>query len=193
MCLAYLLLPLYQRNSNFSACGLYILTGTLLFVKRLPQPGIHGRLTLPLLATHTIDRQTVPLDLPVVSQHLHDFANASSLAYGAVVYLCAVYLNSETSIVLVASKARVAPLRPITIPRLEFTAAYLLAKLLALISLDLSIPAVNVHAWTDSTITLSWIRKSPSSLKTFVVNRVAVIQDIVAPALETCVIQRESG
>ena len=136
--------------------------------------------TLPLLATHAIDRQTVPLDLPVVSQHLHGFSEASSLAYGA--YLRTVYWNSETSIVLVASKARVAPLRPIMIPRLELTAAYLLAKLLASISLDFSIPAVNVHAWTDSTITLSWIRKSPSSLKTFVANRVTAIQDIVAPS-----------
>ncbi len=62
--------------------------------------------TLPLLATHPIDRRTVPLDLPVVSQHLHGFSDASSLAYGAVVYLRTVYLNSETSIILVASKAR---------------------------------------------------------------------------------------
>lgn len=40
----------------------------------------------------------------------------------------------------------------------------------------------NVFAWTDSTITLAWIQKCPSTWKTFVANRVSEIQEATKPS-----------
>ncbi len=66
-------------------------------------------------------------------------AIASANAYGAVAYLRTVYQSADVSIVLITSKARVSQVHPVTIPRLELTAAYLLSKLLLSVSTYLNI------------------------------------------------------
>ena len=68
------------------------------------------------------------------------------------------------------------PLKTLTIPRDELTAAYLLAKLLSYTSDQLQI--TDTTAWSDSTM-LCWLRKSPTSLKTFVANRVQQIHHLL--------------
>ncbi len=85
--------------------------------------------------------------------------------------------DASISVSLVISKARVVPLKPLTTPRAELVAAYLLAKLLDYTSQLLHIP--DIYAWTDSFIVLCWLRKLPSTLKTFVAHRVSAIQDLV--------------
>lgn len=64
---------------------------------------------------------------------IHGFADASEVAYGAVVYL---QLKDETGerMVFFASKARVAPTKTLTIPRLELCAALLLSKLMSAVT-----------------------------------------------------------
>ena len=60
--------------------------------------------------------------------HLHGFSDASKAAYSAVVYL--VYKTSVgTEVSILASKSRVAPLKKLSIPRLELMGAWLLARL----------------------------------------------------------------
>ena len=54
------------------------------------------------------------------------FADASKLAYGALLYLRIVYKDQVLTSFLVA-KSKVAPLKQLTIPRLELAAAHLLA------------------------------------------------------------------
>ena len=58
----------------------------------------------------------------VLASYLHGFSDASNLAYCAVVYF--VY-ESETGtyVKMLTSKTRVAPLKPLTIPRLELMSA----------------------------------------------------------------------
>lgn len=107
---------------------------------------------------------------------LHAFSDASSVAYAAVVYIKTVRADGSVAINLVQSKTKVAPLKTLTIPRLELCGAYILAKLADVVIRQFSKQLENCYFWTDSEIVLWWLQKSPSQLKTFVANRVAAIQ-----------------
>ncbi|GBN75838.1 hypothetical protein AVEN_78893-1, partial [Araneus ventricosus] len=61
---------------------------------------------------------------------LHGFADASELAYGAVIYVKSINSYGGSEVKLLISKSRVAPLKFVTIPRLELCAAVLLSKLM---------------------------------------------------------------
>ncbi|GFT62822.1 uncharacterized protein TNCV_1606571 [Trichonephila clavipes] len=61
---------------------------------------------------------------------LHGFADASEKCYGPVIYCRSQSPNGATTVKLVTSKSRVAPVKSVTMPRLELCAAVLLAKLM---------------------------------------------------------------
>ncbi|GFV93171.1 uncharacterized protein TNCV_573101 [Trichonephila clavipes] len=109
---------------------------------------------------------------------IHGFADASEWCYGAAVYCKSKNLKSETLVRLITSKSRVAPIKRLTIPRLELCAAVLLAKLVKRVVAALQLETAEVYLWSDSTIVLAWLRKEPMDLKTFVQNRVAKIQEL---------------
>ncbi|XP_076397965.1 uncharacterized protein LOC143266315, partial [Megachile rotundata] len=117
---------------------------------------------------------------PVVE--LHGFADASTVAYAAVIYLKVVSSTGETTVSLLACKSKVAPLKPLTIPRLELSAAVLLARLFEFIRASICVPPVQCFCWTDSSVVLAWLNQHPSHWKTFVANRVTAIQSMVPNA-----------
>ncbi len=131
------------------------------------------------LTKHPIPRRLVNSS-KTFSLQVHGFSDASTKAYGAVVYLRAVYKDSTSSCNIVVARSRVAPVKPVTVPRLELTAAVLLARLLTSVISDLSIPIENCYAWTDSSIVLSWLRHAPETLKTYEANRVMTILGILS-------------
>ena len=120
---------------------------------------------------------------PSASVQLHGFSDASDLAYAAVVYLRATYEDNSITSRLVVAKTRVAPLKTLSIPRLELCGAEMLSDLLATTKETLSVSDSDVYAWCDSTIALAWLRGCPSNYKTFVANRVASAARNIQPSV----------
>ncbi|CAK1603805.1 unnamed protein product [Parnassius mnemosyne] len=112
---------------------------------------------------------------------LHGFCDASKQAYAAVVYVRIVDSKDKIHVYLVTAKTRVAPIKTISVPRLELCGAVLLAKLIIEIAEVLKIDKTNLFAWTDSEIVLAWINNHPSRWKTFIANRVSEILSIIEP------------
>ncbi|XP_044594851.1 uncharacterized protein LOC123272215 [Cotesia glomerata] len=112
---------------------------------------------------------------------IHGFSDASQLAMAAVVFIKVLPADhsQEAKVTLLCSKTKVAPLKHLTIPRLELTAAHMLAKLVKHCQTTLEYTQVPTYLWTDSSITLTWIHSHPSRWKDFVRNRVSFIQDLV--------------
>ncbi|CAH2106769.1 unnamed protein product [Euphydryas editha] len=109
---------------------------------------------------------------------LHCFVDASQHVYGATVYLRAVDREGQVNVQLLCAKARVAPLKTLTIPRLELCGALLGARLCAKVIESLTCNIRNKKIWTDSTIVLGWLNTQSRNLKTFVLNRVIEINDL---------------
>ena len=112
---------------------------------------------------------------------LHGFSDASEAAYAAVVYLRFTDKHGKSQTSLVISKTKVAPLKRLTIPRLELCGAHLLSQLLHHVRQVLDIPLSRVYAWSDSTIVLNWLDGSPKRFKTYVGNRISTIIDLIPP------------
>ncbi len=114
----------------------------------------------------------------IVSIQLHVFADASQRGYGAVSYLRFVNELGDIHIAFVIGKARVAPLKVVTIPRLELSAAVVAARLEKMIRSEIDLSIDTTLLWTDSTTVLGYIANKD---KTFVANRLAVIHETTEP------------
>jgi len=118
--------------------------------------------------------------IPVVNNFIefHGFCDASEEAYGACIYIRTGGINEIYHAQLLCAKTRVAPLKAMTIPRLELNGALLLAELARKIA---DAWGNNIHSfqlWTDSTVVLGWLNSHNKRLKTYVANRVNQIQEI---------------
>lgn len=106
---------------------------------------------------------------------LHGFSDASKDAYAAVVYARVIDSNGQIHVSLIAAKTKVAPVKQVSIPRLELCGAVLLTRLIMDIASVMEIEKTYLHAWTDSTVVLAWLNSHPSRWKVFVANRVSEI------------------
>lgn len=105
------------------------------------------------------------------SVQLHIYCDASEKAYSTVAYMQGKNQDGEIITSFVASKSRVAPLKKLTLPRLELMGALK----------SLSMQKNQLKMWTDSMITLHWIRSTAQRWKPFVENRVTEIQSLTNP------------
>src|SRR5664279_1783026 len=138
---------------------------------------------LPKLEHMQIDRCLKPASLvePMVRQ-LHHFSDASNDGYGTVSYIRLQDVKKRVHCAILMSKSRVAPIRQMTIPRLELLAATLSVKMDGLIRRELDIEIDQSVFWTDSTTVLHYINSLDKRFETFVANRVAVIHDGSTPS-----------
>ena len=111
---------------------------------------------------------------------IHSFSDASEVAYAGVVYLRIADCNDSVSTSLVIATTKVAPIKCITVPRLEICGAVLVDRLLHDVAKVLEIPGENIYAWTDSIVVLSWLHGNSRQFKTFVGNRVSEIINLVS-------------
>ncbi|XP_018393245.1 PREDICTED: uncharacterized protein LOC108772247 [Cyphomyrmex costatus] len=117
-----------------------------------------------------------------VSIELHGFSDASLRAMAAVVYIRVETKDLGVRINLICAKTKVAPLKRLTVPRLELNAALILARLTSCVRNVLELNHSSIYLWTDSSVALTWITSHPAKWKEYVRNRVIAIHELVPTA-----------
>ena len=112
-----------------------------------------------------------------INASLHHFSDASNNGYGQATYLRLEDSSGHVTCNLVMGKSRVAPLKVVSIPRLELTAAVVSVKVANLLHQEFDIEISDEIFWTDSKVVLAYIRNEAKRFHTFVANRVQLIRD----------------
>ena len=153
--------------------------------EKLP-PGLTDRWarwagSLPSLSGLILERCISPQRNNIASIELHVFGVASEMGYGAVAYARFLLQDDTAEVRFLISKARVAPLKFMTIPRLELNAAVLATRLGSQIIKEHDIKFGKAFYWTDSTTVLSWIQSRNCRFNSYVGNRVGEIFETTSP------------
>ena len=111
------------------------------------------------------------------SIELHVFSDASQQGFGASCYVRVINNDGMVNVGFVIGKGRVAPLKAVTVPRLELSAAVLAVRLYSIVEAALDIKFTDITFWSDSTTVLRYIRNSSVRFHTFVANRVSIIKE----------------
>ncbi|XP_063405949.1 uncharacterized protein LOC134689913 [Mytilus trossulus] len=101
---------------------------------------------LQCLENLSVNRCFLPRDVQHVKNvQLHIFSDGSELGYGACAYLWVVDENDRTTCSLMMGKARLAPMKQVSIPRLELSGAVTACRLYEILSdeLELKISTLN--------------------------------------------------
>ena len=117
-------------------------------------------------------------EIPISLIELHTFTDASELALSAVSYLRIEHINESVSVIFVIGKARVAPIKRMTIPNLELQAAVYGAQLAQFVRDEMDIEIHKQVFWSDSTTVLYWLRTPEIRHRIFIANRLAKILDV---------------
>ncbi|KAK3727738.1 hypothetical protein QZH41_005197 [Actinostola sp. cb2023] len=115
------------------------------------------------------------------STDLHHFSDASLEGYGQCSYLRLVDVTERVHCSLVMGKSRVTPLKPVTIPRLELTAALVSVKASETLGQELEYDVSSETFWTDSKVVKGYIQNDARRFHTYVANRVQQIRDHTRP------------
>ncbi|GBM34169.1 hypothetical protein AVEN_17973-1 [Araneus ventricosus] len=121
-----------------------------------------------------IPRRLSNLDLNESNLTLHTFCDASKLAYATCIFLRA-EKEGKLTCQLIQARSRIAPLKGISIPRMELLAYNIGARLANYVKKDLNLVDIESFIWSDSMDALHWIKKEGPWM-TFVSNRVNEIR-----------------
>ena len=98
----------------------------------------------------------------ITQPSIHCFADASLRVYGVVVFIV-----HQDQVSFIMAKTRVAPLKLLTLPRLELMATLIATRLIRFVLDTLSLQDPPVYIWSDSQIVLHWVQ-SEKQLPAFV-------------------------
>ena len=143
---------------------------------------------LPNLSDITIPRAYFVGEIEALELHL--FGDSSQEVFSAVAFhrakVTAKDSGPNTELAFVFGKARVAPMKALTIPKLELQASLLASRLRKEVQHALTMETDKVFMWTDSTTVLQWIH-SIEKQPVFVANRVAEILELTTTDEWNCV------
>ena len=91
------------------------------------------------------------------NHQLHVFVDASTVAFAAVAYLCTQKQNEIFQTSFLLGKCKVAPIKQISVPKLEFEAAISGTRIRTLIQTEMRLKFEKVYLWTDGRVVLDWI------------------------------------
>lgn len=117
----------------------------------------------------------------IVRAELHAFCDASQDAIAAAVYLRLQDDRNQTSVSLVYGQAKVAPLHPTSIPRLELCGAVLATQAVQKVLKEIDIEIAEVTYYTDSNVVLGYITNESRRFYVYVANRVQLIRSVSTP------------
>ena len=197
--------PVTRRGILSTVCSIYdplgFLAPFILPAKMLMQQLIKEKLTwdepvqdklaqkwfvwlsdLNQLSTFAVSRCLKPVEFGgVVTAQLHHFSDASESGYGTASYLRLTNHEGRVHCAFMLGKSRVAPLKQMTIPRMELTAAVVAANVDKMLKQELHMELQQSVFWTDSTTVLKYIENNTRRFKTFVANRVSTIRESTKP------------
>lgn len=133
---------------------------------------------LPNLNDIAIPRRFISADFRSVlySAQLHVFADASVTGIGVACYLRMCFDNEYFAVSFLLGKSRVAPVKMMTIPRLELCAALVAARLAKFLEREIDLNIEKTVLWSDSTVVLSYLRDTSKRRPIFETNRIRLIR-----------------
>ena len=138
--------------------------------------------TLSQLSPIAVPRCYLPTGATVTDTELHVFSDASETGYGTVGYVRYSLADGKFWCSFLMGKSRVAPLKFVTVPRLELTAAVLSAQMMKHLLIETDLIFHRVCLWTDSAVVLRYLKSTSKRFATFVANRVQRIRELTSCA-----------
>ena len=116
-----------------------------------------------------------------VKTEIHSFSDASDHGIGQISYVRMTNQRNEVHVSFLMAKSRVAPIKPISIPRLELTAAVVSVNVTRMLKSELDVDNVQCYYYTDSEIVIGYINNDARRFHVYVGNRVQHIRDRSSP------------
>lgn len=140
------------------------------------------RSELHLLEKVKIDRCLKPAGFGTpVKAEIHSFADACENGLGQVSYLRLVNAHNDVHVSFLMAKSRVAPLKALSIPRMELTAAVISVNVANMLKNELKYEDLQCAYYTDSEIVVGYINNNARRFHVYVGNRVQHIRDHTDP------------
>ncbi|XP_013386926.1 uncharacterized protein LOC106156278 [Lingula anatina] len=118
----------------------------------------------------------------VTTAELHHFSDASVEGLGQCSYLRLKSNTGRIATTLVMGKSKVAPSKPVTVPRLELSAAVMSIKVGTFLAKELEYEDITHVYWTDSKVVLGYVNNDAKRFHVFVANRIQQIREVSQPS-----------
>jgi len=122
---------------------------------------------------HLVENLAIPRLLTPTTDgiELHAYCDASEAAYGCVLYARS-EIDDKVYVNIIASRSKLAPIKPMTISKLERQAAVLAVRMVSHYMWEIRLPIKGITFWSDSETTLRRIRSDKCKFQAFEANQI---------------------